>query len=124
MIISLIMLAILNLIICVSYYRLRSRLKLYYADAYQEHKWRLRAEVSFCFLGNVCCAYSAILQIKRIKGDLGDNPEVAESIVTLADFGGRVLPTIGICLIARLDDLFGCFNIYPEQVSRVSIMQY
>ena len=47
-------------IIIVSYIKLRRRLKLYYADAYQDHKWRLIAEVSFCIFGVTLSIFSSI----------------------------------------------------------------
>ena len=51
------------LIITVSFFRLRRRLKLYYADAYQDHKWYLIAEFVFCIFGVMFIAYSNIAEL-------------------------------------------------------------
>ena len=51
------------LVIIVSFIRLRCRLKLYYADAYQDHKWYLIAEFVFCIFGVMFIAYSNIAEL-------------------------------------------------------------
>lgn len=101
-------------LISVSYYRLRFKLKTYYADAYHDHKWRLILEAIFCILGVICSNVSAMysLYMQRVYGEIG----FLGFPTNIFDFFGRVLPTVGICMIARVEDLFNTLNMYPEQV--------
>ena len=51
------------LIITVSFFRFRRRLKLYYADAYQDHKWYLIAEFVFCIFGVILAGFADIAEL-------------------------------------------------------------
>ena len=60
--------------------------------------------------------YASVLRYKNVADDFGAHQ--------IAHFIALSMPAFAICLVALPQDLFSEYNRFPEQLNRVSLLQY